>query len=179
MISASPKGFKQAVIKYCRSEFANLGATWATTRTQRDIQQVWTCSTCGACFKAKQALAVHSYRKHCQKRVERLYLDSTHCTVCLVEFWSRERVIAHISEKSHVCRHNLVLRGPVLTQDQADELDREELQEQIRANRSCGLRRSHAHKPCVRLQGPLPNVIPLCDVAGEHHPLGIGHKWHS
>ena len=166
-MASSPGCFKRAV------------HAMACTRAQRDLQQVWSCDVCGDLFKSRQARAVHAFRKHGVKRRERQFIDTTRCPICLLEFWSRERVIAHVCEKREVCRINLLQREPILTAAQADELDRIELTDRARSNRRSGLRRAHASKPCVRLSGPLCNFIPLDDAEGAHHPLGRGHKWMS
>ena len=125
------------------------------------------------------AVASHKHAKHGIKRPERLCIDGTHCPICLREFWARERVIVHVAEKSAVCRLNLLLQGPVLSQEQADHLDSLEVQGRISDNRRAGLRRARAQEPCVRLPGPLVNIIPLGETHGARHPLGHGHQWRS
>ena len=60
------------------------------------------------------------------------FLLESHChPICLTEFWTRERVIAHVAETSEVCKYNLFLCGLVLTLDEADKLDQQELFGQI------------------------------------------------
>ena len=46
-----------------------------------------------------------------------------------------------------------------------------------KALKSKGMRRHGANKPCMRVPGPLIQVIldPKC--VSEHHPLGWGHSW--
>ena len=73
----------------------------------------------------------------------------------MVEFWSRERVVRHVSDKPKLCRATLMLQGPVLTGEQSVILDREDVEGQIRENRKQGLARKHAREPCIRLHGPL------------------------
>ena len=176
-IASDPCSYRKSIIKYCRSGFASLVTTWAVTKSQRDAQHAWKCEACQANFKSKQGLASHNFQSHGLRRVERCYVDTTHCPICLLEFWTRERLIVHVSEKSTLCKHNLMLRGPVLTESEAMELDRAELG-RIRENCKQGLRRTHARKPCVRIEGPLPHVLTFDDeTACSRHPLGHGHRW--
>ena len=76
-----------------------------------------------------------------------------------------------------MCRLNLQMAGPIMSEDQAAELDRQELVGNIRDNCKRGLSRAHVHKPCVRLAGPMVNFIPAAEVEGSYHPMGRGHRW--
>ena len=93
----------------------------------------------------------------------------------MVEFHTRERVMNHIKFRSHVCRENLLMRPPILTHEQADELDAAQYSE-IRKLAARGQRRSHASVPCVRLQGPLISVVIDPKYESAHHALGRGRN---
>ena len=78
-------------------------------------------------------------------------------------------------EKSSVCYQFLSLRGPVISDVQAQQLDKEAAGHRKHA-KVHGVRLR-----CCRLQGPLHNVIEDCGLqlppSGNHHPLGVGHVW--
>ena len=58
------------------------------------------CSICSQCFGSSRALSMHMRTKHAQKSALRTYLDgSGRCPVCLTQFESRIRCLAHVSEK--------------------------------------------------------------------------------
>ena len=59
---------------------------------------------CGLTFPSVQALAVHNSAAHGIKRNIRKRIDSLHCCACMQHFGTRERVVAHIAEKSKRCR---------------------------------------------------------------------------
>ena len=69
-----PKGFRQLVYRFCHSSFANLDIHWAVTKSLRQIGQSWSCPECRKEFSSKQGLAVHKYKIHGVKRLERIYI---------------------------------------------------------------------------------------------------------
>ena len=103
----------------------------------------------------------------------RRYIDTTHCPICLLEFWSRERVINH-AKKCKVCNENILMTPPILTQDQADAVDEMELK-RFKALKARGLRRHAAVEPCVQAMGPKLPIIIDPRRASAHHPLGVGY----
>ena len=81
----------------------------------------------------------------------------------------------HVRYRSNVCRENLLIRPPELSQTDADQLDILE-QASFRRMQACGHRRHKAVLPCVQAAGPLLPIVvdPNCESA--HHPLGRGHS---
>ena len=96
--------------------------------------------------------------------------------MCLKEFWTRERVLNHIKYRSKVCRLNLHLRGPCLSEQEADALDFACASSNVDLYRQ-GRRRHHVSKPSIRLPGPLLAVVLPEDLLSEHHPLGVGRNY--
>ena len=98
-------------------------------------------------------------------------------TVCLRFFHNRVRVLNHIKYRSSVCRLNLTLAGPLISEEQAEVLD-EGCREQKRILYAKGLRAHSATDPCFRLCGPIP--LPLIIDGSKHskicHILGFGHN---
>ena len=52
-----------------------------------------------------------------------LLVGTVHCTVCMMYFHNRVRVLNHVKYRSSICRLNLKLAGPVITAEHADALD--------------------------------------------------------
>ena len=75
-----------------------------------------------------------------------------------------------------VCRLNLQMRGPFLTPEEADELDNQ-CKEANNALVRFGKRAHTAKAPCIRVPGPLVNVLVEVDKTSPHHLLGIGHNY--
>ena len=106
----------------------------------------------------------------------RMYVATTHCTVCLKEFHTRERALNHVRYRSAVCRANLLLRGPLILETELSCVEElEKLQNSALAR--AGKRRHHVCKPAVQLSGPLLPIVTVVEVRGNHHPLGIGHSY--
>ena len=124
--------------------------------------------------KGYKALAMHKFKSHGIKAFERRYAIGTQCTVCLLDFWSRERLINHI-KRCKACNENLLMRPPWITSEEADELDAAEASRLLKL-KSQGLRRHAATKPCVQARGPLLPVVIDPKRSSWHHPLGKGHN---
>ena len=58
------------------------------------------CIQCGATFANDNALASHCARKHGYTADLRKYVHSTHCLICLTEFWTYERCFHHLQRSS-------------------------------------------------------------------------------
>ena len=162
-------------MKTCSLKLANVFTQWATSPSIATLSESHNCDLCAVTFRTKQALAVHKFKSHGAKSIERQYLPGTQCPICLNEFWTRERVINHVRYRSTVCRENLLVRPPELTQQQADDLDELE-RETYRKMQSCGNRRHKAVEPCVQAFGPLLPIVIDPERASAHHPLGWGHS---
>ena len=69
----------------------------------------------------------------------------------------------------------MLMRGPVLTQEESDALDSIDCPSNVLLHRA-GKRRHFAEFPCVRLHGP---ILPILTIRqSSHHPLGFGHNYH-
>ena len=123
------------------------------------------CALCNEYFMSMQSISVHDFRAHGIKSIWRQYVDTTHCTMCMREFWTRERCLNHIRYRSKVCRAQMWLRGPCLSEAEASVLD-ESVAEDNRSLHSCGQRRHFASMPVIQLSGPLP-IHPAGSCHGE------------
>ena len=174
-ILRNPVRAKRTLHQAFYSTQANCIESWGFSKKLRDIDLVVSCDLCASDFGSRQALAVHKYRKHGWRHPARLFTSTTHCTVCLLEFWQRHRVLAHLMDKSPVCLANLQLRGSPMTCFQSDLLD-EEARAANKLLKASGRRRAWADKPCVRLAGPLRPVVGSDNTCS--HPIGVGNRWH-
>ena len=173
-ITVSPRTSAKQFKAYCKSPFANICIQWAVSNVLLAFAAPIECSICGRLSKSSQAHAVHTFTKHGIKCRFRLYVPFTHCLVCLREFWSRERCLNHV-KKSKVCKYNLILRGPCLSQDEADSLDQDDRMRN-RQLHLVGRRRHAVDNAAVRLPGPLEPIILLESQISSHHPLGCGQR---
>ena len=78
-------------------------------------------------------------------------------------------------KKSKVRNYNLILRGPYLSQSEADSLDLE-CTARNRELQAAGRRRHAIDMAAVRLSGPLEPILLMDSQVSSHHPLGIGHN---
>jgi uncharacterized C2H2 Zn-finger protein len=160
VIRTSPKLFLKSLQKAMCSDAMNAKDVWATTSRLRQVDMCITCPSCEKQFKDGHALQVHKMRVHGWLHEARRMLDSSFCTVCLKEFHSRTRVLAHVMAKSAVCRMNLALRPFRLSPEHAAMLD-SDARVIDRVDTKSGWRRGTAHLACVQLAGPLLPVLPL------------------
>lgn len=58
------------------------------------------------------------------KTPTRLYVgaDAVHCTTCLKHFGTRERLVSHLRYKSSFCSSQLMLAGPEITHEIANDI---------------------------------------------------------
>ena len=174
-VQGNRRSYQKSVMKTCSLKLANVVSQWAVSPAIAVLGETHICNFCEASFRTRQALAVHRFKVHGAKSIERQYLHGTQCPICLVEFWTRERVVNHVRYRSKVCRENLLVRPPELTPLQADHLDELE-QESVRKMQSCGNRRHKADQPCAQAAGPLLPIVLDPDRVSAHHPLGKGHS---
>ena len=152
-----PNGFSSDCRRICRSAYANVHAQWATTKAIREFGMSHWCDLCSVAFGSRQQLALHSYKKHGVKNDVRRLVDTTHCPVCMLQFWTRERVINHLRYRSTLCRDHLSL-FPKFSVEYAEELDKAE--KSNHASLAAGGKRRHSStRPCCRLPGPLVPII--------------------
>ena len=138
--------------------------------------QAHTCNVCDKSFCTLQSVSLHEFKAHGVKNIWRRYLDTTVCSVCLKEFWCRERIINHIRRGSKVCQNQLQIRGPIVTEAQADEMDKSQAASNVHLYKQ-GQRRHKAYNPVVQLQGPLLPIILFEGQESHHHSLGRGHNY--
>ncbi len=81
-------------------------------------------------------------------------MKDTRCPICLKEFWQQECVLDHIRHGRTPCKSQVLVRGPVLSEREADEMDLA-LLPYFRTLHRRGLRRHALEAPCVRAHGPL------------------------
>ena len=103
-------------------------------------------------------MALHLFKHHGVKDNIRLYVSGTRCPICLTEFWQREVLLNHTRRGRTPCKRQVMLRGPVLTVSQADEIDLE-LRPFFQQQHHRGQRRHAVKAPCVRAQGPKMKFI--------------------
>ena len=173
-VAENPKGFRKSVLRLCSSRFASIVTSWAACESVSSIGNTLYCSICDKSFSNKQSTTLHEFKIHNIKAIERRYIDGTRCPVCLLEFWSSDRLLNHV-KKCVVCHENLLMGPPLLTRAQADELDLAEV-EAVARLKAKGLRRHAAEMSCVRAHGPLRLIVIDPCHASKHHPLGRGYQ---
>ena len=132
------------------------------------------CPECAKPLRGVVALGVHRYRKHGVVAEARNYVEGTVCEVCLQEFHTRGRLVAHLM-RSGACLPQLRVRRAPLAAAEVDKLDAEERLRRRAAGRYDRL----AHIPAVRCAGPLvPAAVvpPPLHVRRRARPA-VG-RWH-
>ena len=179
VVRDSPKRYKRFLNRFAKSPLANLcDKDEDVPRNVSKLGVAHECSMCDKSFASFQCLSLHMLKKHCVKNTWRHLVGyHTHCPVCLKHFWTRERLINHIRYRSRTCKYNMQLRGPIVTEEVACEIDA------LCAKQHCelgklGKRRHFASEPAIRLSGPLlPIMLGPGIKASMHHPLGFGHNY--
>ena len=82
----------------------------------------------------------------------------------------------HLRRGSKVCKHNVLLRGPLLSEEQASLLDDNDKDSLASAQKE-GKRRHHASIPVVQMHGPLQPIILDDSKLSCHHEPGVGHNY--
>ena len=75
-----------------------------------------------------------------------------------------------------VCHNNLLIRGPILSEEEARALD-DACKARNRQLHATGRRRHHVNAPSFYLPGPLLPILLPPGTSSAHHPLGIGHRY--
>ncbi len=70
-------------------------------------------------------MALHLFKHRGIKDIIRTYVSGTRCPVSLKQFWQREVLLNHVRRGRTPCKRQVMLRGPVLSLSQGDELDLE------------------------------------------------------
>ena len=176
LYSARSKTILANLKRYCKSPFANITTQWATSPALQAFAQPVVCAVCGHESKANQTHALHMFKAHGIKNCMRRYVPTTHCLVCLREFHTRENCLNHVRYRSKICKSNLLMRGPCLTDADANALDDACKSENIRLQ-AAGRRRHHVTTPSFYLSGPLLPVLVCGEQYSAHHPFGKGHTY--
>ena len=175
-IVENPLCFSRKVKAYCRNPFANLATETPVKPSLQNLGHNVECQICNRSFTSLQQLSLHMFKARQVRNQMRLFVDTTHCCVCLKEFRTRERCLNHVRYRSAVCRANLLLRGPLISESEASRIEESEKVHNASIARA-GKRRHHVTEPAVQLSGPLLPVVSLTQVSGNHHPLGNGHSY--
>ena len=176
------KSFKRLVNKFVKSRIANIPVDDAPDERITNVcavAPVFQCSLCSLSFDTFQKSSLHSFKAHGIRNLWRLLIGHhLHCPICLKQFWSRERLINHVRYRSKVCKLNLQIRGPVVTEAEALGIDEACAAEHVQLYRK-GKRRHHVLDPVIRLHGPLLSIFqPEGVEPSVHHPLGNGHNYY-
>ena len=102
----------------------------------------------------EQILTLHLFKHHGIKDPIRRYVNGTRCHICLKEFWVRENLLNHIRRGRTPCKMQAILRGPLLSESEADVVDFE-LRPFYKDQHRRGLRRHTSTALCVRASGPV------------------------
>ena len=175
MIRCNYRKFSSGVKVVCASPLANTSAQWKVCPALAKLGDEVSCEQCSLSFFSMQAMKLHMFKAHGVKHRARMYVNRTHCLVCLREFWTRERAINHLRYRSSVCFENSLLRGPLLSLEDADALDSAEHEAHVKLAKA-GKRSHHAAIPSVRLAGPVLPIFLKPGCESKHHPLGRGHN---
>ncbi len=141
-----------AIRKHCMSPWANISTHNAAIRVV-GLNHTHRCERCSYGCDSNQQMALHLFKHHGIKDIIRTYVSGTRCPICLKEFWVREVLLNHIRRGRTPCKRQVMLRGPVLSLSQADELDAE-LRTFYQRQHRRGLRRHAVEAPCIRAHGP-------------------------
>ena len=112
-LGASPAEHGRKVAKFCMTPFANIPAHWVDTKVAAMYSPL-ACQMCGKLEHTMQQLKLHMFKQHGIKDRIRLYMDTTHCSICLKEFHQRENVINHL-KNVRFRNQQLRLRRPLPT----------------------------------------------------------------
>ena len=137
-------------------QFNVLAPNTVMAPTTLDSKDLYTCSLCKKDFRTVQALGVHRFRTHGVVKPMRLLVEDTHCVVCLLQFWNRTCLVAHLScsKGARDCAPIVAAQLPPLSAQRVAELDEEE---RIRVHllKKGGRLRHTTTAPAIRLSGPL------------------------
>lgn len=176
LVEQDPKRFRKHVRSFASSKFANLDVPRAVPCYRPIGVHNFSCNVCNKVFNTKQSLALHEFKVHGIKDCLRKYVNTVFCPICMVMFHTRERLLNHLKYRSPTCKTNILLGQPVLTEEEANNLDSQDAHNFVLMQKA-GKRRHHCDAPAYRLQGPTPYVI--CSKPTNHHCLGFGHNYRN
>eukprot|EP00973_Karenia_brevis_P073891 10272323-Karenia_brevis.AAC.1 len=98
----------------------------------------------------------------------RWYARGSQCTACLTEFWTHERLICHLEEKSSRC-HTVVCSSLPRMTDEEYEAEDNAAKKQVRSVTASGRRRAAAEPRATRASGPFTAYAVMAGI--DHHTL--------
>jgi len=169
-------GLPKLFVSYFTLRFVNIPISGTTAEDL--CTGPFHCHICTKSFNTFQKHSLHMFKSHGIKNIMRRYLEDVVCPVCLMYFHSGERVLNHMRYRSRVCKNVLMSRLPVLTEKQADLLDKQAASENATLAHS-GLRRHHVTHTAFRFSGPLNNIssTPRVTHTSQHRPFGSGRNY--
>ncbi len=108
-------------------------------------------------------IAWHLYNFHELKHSIRRLFCTTHCTACMQEFWTRNRLFTHLASSSARCRAYYLTHAFDIGDERCNVLEHEAEQLTLKLRKS-GRRRTFAERPPEVLFGP---------ITGEAVALGV------
>ena len=152
LLGTSLRFFRKAVVAVLDRAPRELPPDVARDRDDA-LPQALQCDICAAVFDSSQALSVHAFRAHGTRTAARNHIDTTHCTRCMMQYWTRQRHLDHLRRNARCAAH--ALQMPRLSDTAVAALDLE-ARELTRANLRAGRHRNWAATPSVVLYGPRP-----------------------
>ena len=127
-LSGSAGGlFVKRVRRYAASRFANFDVPVSVQSLAPPIFLPCNCTMFGEVFAFYQRVRVHMQRVHSDSFYDTVgfLVYSVHCPVCTLYFHNHVRLLNHLRYRSNVCRLNLTLLGPLVSELTARRLDDE------------------------------------------------------
>ncbi len=161
----------KAIKAFCLSPFANIECHRNPSHPIiQGLSHTHLCSRCSYGCDSDQQLELHLFSSHGVKTPLRCYAGGTRCPICLKEFWVRENLLTHIKRGRTPCLRQVLLRGPIMSLDDADTIDME-WRTFYRDRHRRGLRRHALVAPCTRAAGPLlPRLSGPARIVLVDHP---------
>ena len=151
-----------------------------------DALLVWyNCANCAYTCPTIQGLNRHMYHHHNLRQPDRALIFGTNCMACQQQYWTRERLVTHITRSSSRCLSVYRLLNHRMSVEALEATEAEALV-QTKDLLATGRHRAHAALPVVRLCGPLVeaaheagiNFYPLLKKPPRHAPAVSG-EWPS
>eukprot|EP00435_Cladocopium_sp_Y103_P064932 s1362_g26.t1 len=120
-----------------------------TGKTQVEKTGAWACNLCDASFQNKRALAMHSRQMHRYRRWQQYYALGVDCDACGRRYFSRCRLIAHITTSMYCASSYKACFLPA-PDDVVDQLEAEDLQ-RAKVLKGQGWLPSKAFQPVLRI----------------------------
>ena len=146
-----------------------------------DVPSVWRCTLCTYECASKSALSCHEVAGHGVFTEVSRCINTPWCSVCGFRFETIVCASAHVQDKSPLCKLNLLLRGPFLTDEQHVDVLAAIATSRTKNIRS-GVHKHKISKLCVRMFGPHRGVVDhdgtVVKASRKGHPLGNNRQLH-